>query len=324
MKVDGIEVGNADAEALENFVDDPKLRGDFLPTDDDTTDDDTTDDDTTDDDTTDDDTTDDDTTDDDATDDDAKPAKKANSIRIPQSRINEITKQKKDAVKKVAEYERRFGKIDSAAPADTSDQVKTINDRLDALSTELTGALVDADSEKISKLRTEESKLNRDLTEIRISEATRTARDQAIEDTKFDSLVDRIEADYTQFDSSSDNFNEPLVRETLELSQDFMKAGRGRVEAMLKAFEYTRVKFQLDMPDLEADDEKPSLSGKKRTTNTTRNKKVATSQPARVDNKRAALDTEDDVDILNMSMEDYEKMDEKLKSKYRGDHLPSV
>lgn len=237
-------------------------------------------------------------------------------VRIPKSRFDAVNTRRKEAEQEVARLRSQIESGDGTRGQ--GNQLETLNTKIQEVDAGLQKAVRDGDDEKFAELNAQRSQLSTQLTDLKIN----VAKDSAVEETRYDMMIDQIEADHPEFDENSEVFNQELVDETLELQDAFIAKGSKRADALIKALDYTSQRYGLGEKKTESaglrkkSTEKPA---RETTTKKARNEKAAKAQPASTSKKNAAPKADQDVDVTNLTPEKIAKMDRKELSRLRGD-----
>ena len=341
--IDLDELDNMDPDDFEDKYDTPEARGDVVDpneddaddeveakaddeeetdeeeTDEEETDGEETDGEETDEEETDEEETDEEETDEEATDDE-EPAEEKETQKdekwIPKTRFDDVNQRRKEAEQRLAALERQAQK-EGAGGSETS-RINEIQQELTTLDKKINEAILEADADKLAELRTQERKLNQEAMDFQL----KTVTTQAVSEARYDAFLDKVEADFPEYNPEHESYNDELVTETLEVQQAFMARGVSKMDALTKAIRYVRPQYiREDEPA-----EKPSLRGKPPARDTStkkaRNQKVAKSQPKSPPSRSSKLDSAEDIDVYNLTdPDDLDKIPAKELARLSGDFV---
>ena len=248
-----------------------------------------------------------------------EPAKKEEAQKdekwIPKTRFDDVNQRRKEAEERLAAFERQAEKEGAAGPEIS--RVNEIQQELTALDKKINEAILEADSEKLAELRAQERKLNQEAMDFQL----KTVTTQAVSEARYDAFLDKVEADFPEYNPDNEAYNDELVTETLEVQQAFMAKGWSKMDALTKAIRYVRPQYIREEPA-----EKPSLRGKPPARDTStkkaRNQKVAKSQPKSPPSRSSKLDSAEDIDVYNLNdPDDLDKIPAKELARLSGDFV---
>ena len=326
--IDLDELDNMDPDDFEDKYDTPEARGDVVDPNEDDADDEVEakadDEEETDEEESDEEESDEEETDEEESDeeevDDEKPAEEEETQKdekwIPKTRFDDVNQRRKEAEQRLAALERQAQNEGKAGP-ETS-RISEIQQELTTLDKKINEAILEADADKLAELRTQERKLNQEAMEFQL----KTVTTQAVSEARYDAFLDKVEADFPEYNPEHESYNDELVTETLELQQAFMAKGQSKMDALTRAIRYVRPQYiREDEPA-----EKPSLRGKPPARDTStkkaRNQKVAKSQPKSPPSRTSKLDSSEDIDVYNFNdPDDISKLSEKELARLSGDYV---
>lgn len=180
--------------------------------------------------------------------------------------------------------------------------------KIDELDTSIEEARKDGDVNEIVRLTKEQRAYERSMYSMIAANAAEGAGTKAQQAVAFDSLVDKLEADYPQLNQDSKDFDQDLVNEILDMQEAFTAKGDTPAQAMAKAVGYI-------MP------EQPSSS--QRNTDTAKNLDAANRQAPNMGKTGAGSDAAgDDGDpgvVSALTEKEFDAMPEETKKRLRGD-----
>lgn len=242
---------------------------------------------------------------------------KKSEPRIPKSRFDAINARLREERERNAELAGKLQETDKGS--EEANRVSTIQSRLGEIDEEMSAALLDADSKKISALRAEERELMSQANRIELDERSAEVRRQA----RYDVVVDQVERDYPQLNPDSDQFDRELMAETNQYRMKFMKAGDDPETALREAISIAYPRHYPDEATAEEVQESLRDTPKKpkRDTSTPkkRNKKAAASQPADTSTRRSQAKADELPDITTMSDEEFDRLTPAQLAKLGGD-----
>jgi len=232
--------------------------------------------------------------------------------RIPKSRFDEINQRRKQAEARLAEIEAQKKAADEAEQFD-----------FDAKEKEYMDAVTDGDHDKALSIRREIRSAEQSLYEQRVQQASRRTSEQTQAQLELKTTVNELMQEYPVFDAESDQFNNELTDEALELFEYY----KGRSDftpalAVRKAVDLvTRAngvgKAGAEPAAEPAKPESPPAQDKPTAQQVEKKLKDAASQPPEPTGQPA----DGDIDIMSIDEEEFEKLSEQELRKHRGDML---
>lgn len=234
---------------------------------------------------------------------------------IPKERFDEINDKRKQAEQRLAALEKQ-----AEAEGQTGqrvDRIGEIQKELTTLDKQINDAILEADADKLGNLRERERALNKEALDFQLEAVTT----RAVTETRYDAYLDKIEAEYPEYNPEHAEFNDELVTETLELQRAFMAQGVPKIDALNRAIRYARPQYIQDEPA-----EKPTLRGKTPVRDTAtkkaRNQKVAKAQPKASPSRSSNLESSEDIDVYNLNdPDDLDKIPAKELARLSGDYV---
>lgn len=260
---------------------------------------------------------------------DADKGKGKKDTRIPLERHTEILNRERaraDAAE--AELQRQR---EAAKATQVKTNVTELEAKLTPLEEKYASQLAEGNTKDAAATMREIRQLERQIIEQQATARTEAATAAAVEQVRYDTTVERIEAAYPQLRKDSDEFDEALVAEVLDLADAFERKGLTPSAALQKAVGYAvkpATKKQEEATTVvprvnEEDAEKAKADREKEA----RRKAVeaANAQPASLDkagaNSDAAGGVLDAKSVIKMPFEKFVKLDEETLSRMRGDTL---
>lgn len=117
----------------------------------------------------------------------------------------------------------------------TNEQIGALDAKLPDLETKYNEALADGRTQDATKLMQEIREIERDAAELRSDLKVKAAEARAVEQVRFDTVVERIEAAYPQLDPTHESYDEALVAEVLELQRGYALQNYAPSKALQKA-----------------------------------------------------------------------------------------
>ena len=160
---------------------------------------------------------------------------KSKPIMIPKHRYDSASARAKAAEEKLAAYEAKLESEQSAAKQEVVDDTdKALAD----LDLKRATALADGDVDLAAKISGEIRMLEKQAYQVEIKRANSEVESSTVAKMKFDAAVDSITQQYDVFDPDSDNYDQAVVDETLDLQSAFEAKGYSATEALYKAVGY--------------------------------------------------------------------------------------
>lgn len=252
--------------------------------------------------------------------------------RIPVSRHKEILAKEREAreaaEKKLAQYQggERLAVI--------NEDIKQAEDKVIALDKEYTKLITDGEHAKAAEKMQEIRRLERDIADKKSDLKAAAASSQAVEKMRYDITVERLEAAYPVLNPEHDDHDPDTAQDVLDLAQTYRRRGHTPAEAIQKAAkkllgtetkkqdDATSVKARVDKEEAEekAAKEKEAERKKKQVE---KNLEAGKQQPP--DTSKVGADSDkaggslSAKDVMKMSQDDFNKLDEATLSRMRGD-----
>lgn len=264
--------------------------------------------------------------------DEPKDEPKDDEPRIPKSRFDQAVAKARAAEKAQQE---RADKLEAelATRSGTVDYEKA-EAKLDTLEEDLEKAIADGNVEAKVRLRKEIRQMNQQLAESRAAAYSQHATAVAVEQIRYDALVDRMETEHPELNPDNvDTFDETVVAEIMDYKSAFEAKGEASTVALKKALKavYGTAKpaekkeepDEKDEGDLKkkADDKAAVRKGEAvKKALDTKGKQPADTGKTGLDSDKAGKSGKS-VDIDKMTDKDYDKLDEAEKRRLRGDEV---
>jgi len=241
-----------------------------------------------------------------------KPAKKP---MVPKARLDEVLAKQKALQKQLDEINAANEKAEEAPESYD----------FDAKEVEYQNMVLDGETEKAVALRREIRKAERDTLEYEMRQEMNQTVNQDRQMTALQQAANAMEDAYPVFDRNSDDFNEDMTNEVVELRDAFMMKGYEAVDALSKAVKYVVKDHDLD----QAQESAPSLAGKaqksdelaKKRAQVSRKLKAADAQPPELPGESSSNHGEKALDLSTMTEEEFDALPEATLKRLRGDIL---
>ena len=243
--------------------------------------------------------------------------KQKDQQRIPKSRFDEVNERRKAAEKRAAELERlqRANDPSKAVDFDFKDAEKRYMD-----------AVIDGKTDEALQIREEIRAAERTYYQAEVQQAQQQAAEMTKAELALNEVINAAQTDYPVFDGTSEQFNEDVTQEAMDLFESFKSRGYDPAAAMRRAVNYTVKANDLSPASAEqetASEPEPQQAEKpkaKRRTKTVDQKLAdAEKQPPMPSQTRGG--SEPDRDPMQMSEEEFDKLDPKEEARLRGDIL---
>ena len=235
--------------------------------------------------------------------------------RIPKSRFDEVNERRKAAERRLQEMEKE---------REASDPSKAVDFDFDAKEKEYMDAVLDGESDKALSIRKEIRAAEQAAVDARLQEAQGSAKEQTKAELELQSTIGELQTQYPQFNGESDNFDQELTNEALDLFESFKMRGYDPAAAMRRAVRYTVSANGVEAPSTarQAKAEPESKPSRPRSTQPTpeqRSRKldVAQQQPPAT----TGQNVDDTPDVMNMPEEQFDKLSAEDERVARGDFL---
>ena len=135
-------------------------------------------------------------------------------------------------------------------------EIETLDDELDA-------AMADGQKEDVKRLRKEIRQRQEAISEARAEQRSRYATAVAVEQIRYDALLDRLETAHPEINADSDSYDEAIAADVLDLKSAYEAKGLGSAEALRKAASFVfKEAAKAAKEDEKKDDAKPDEKAK--------------------------------------------------------------
>jgi len=237
---------------------------------------------------------------------------------VPKSRLDEVL-QKQKALQKQLDDMRAAQATPDEAPEEYNFAEKEV---------EYQNALLDGEADKAAAIRTEIRKAERAQIEFEMGQKMTETVSQNQQANALQQAASALESEFPIFDAKSDQYDEALTQEVIELRDAFIIKGENAVAALSKAAKF--VISENGLVDLA--DASPSLAGSaapkssvdevaKKRAEVSKKLKAADSQPPELQGEGTATRREKAMDLSNMTEEEFDALPEATLKRLRGDIL---
>lgn len=256
-------------------------------------------------------------------DEDEVPAKK--EPKIPKSRLDEVIQQREDAKERNLWLENQLEKLinasnktqEASAPAPIPESLFDF----DKAEEDYISLIIEGEIAKATKLRNEINKERKvemmnliKGIETNVTSKAKTDSSAAIEQDRFDSYIDTVEAKYPFLNSKHSSYNEEAIETVNTLLAGYIAAGKTKTESLKLAVTKVAPFYVKDEVEV-----KKSLGNKRTVEAGKKAAKAASSQPTKVKSGSSRSTDAGSVNISKMSERDFSKLTAKEKSVLRGD-----
>ncbi len=236
--------------------------------------------------------------------------------RIPKHRYDFVQAKRREAEERAAALEAELAKLrEQQKPQETG---PTFDEILAKYDLDIEQARLDGDAEKAAKLRGEQRRIEMQMLGQQTQVTSQTTVSQAQEQQLLGDVISQLEEAYPQFVEGSPEYDRDLVEEVLDMHSAYVAKGKRPSEAMAKAASYV-----LRANGLLADEVEPPPAPEPKKTDVKKNVEVAAKQPppltgnVGIDSAKAGVTRK--MDVMAMTIEDFEKLGEKDLESLRGD-----
>ena len=234
---------------------------------------------------------------------------------VPKARLDEVLAKQKALQKQLDEINAANEKAEEAPEAYD----------FDAKEVEYQNMVLDGETEKAVALRREIRKAERDTLEYEMRQEMSQTVNQDRQMTALQQAANAMEDAYPVFNRDSDDYNEDITNEVVELRDAFIIKGYEAVDALSKAVKYVVKDHDLD----QAQESAPSLAGKaqksdelaKKRAQVNKKLKAADAQPPELPGESSAHHGERAMDLSAMTEEEFAALPEATLKRLRGDIL---
>lgn len=155
---------------------------------------------------------------------------------VPESRHTEMTRKYKDRIER---YEARIKELEeSRQNGATTDEITKAEEAVDKMEDELDAARADNNPDKVRAIRARIRAATSKLVDMKASERAAQAKNEAIEEIRYEVAITKAEADFPILNPDSDDFNSDVAEEVLDLRNSLMKNGVTAAKALSRAVKY--------------------------------------------------------------------------------------
>ena len=241
--------------------------------------------------------------------------KAAKKPMVPKARLDEVLAKQKALQKQLDEINAANEKAEEAPESYD----------FDAKEVEYQNMVLDGETDKAVALRREIRKAEREQLEYEMRQEMSQTVNQDRQMTALQQAANAMEDAYPVFDRNSDDFNEDMTNEVVELRDAFIMKGYEAVDALSKAVKYVVKDHDLDQPQESA----PSLAGKaqksdelaKKRAQVSKKLKAAEAQPPELPGESSSNHGEKGLDLSTMTEEEFDALPEATLRRLRGDIL---
>ena len=241
--------------------------------------------------------------------------KAAKKPMVPKARLDEVLAKQKALQKQLDEINAANEKAEEAPESYD----------FDAKEVEYQNMVLDGETDKAVALRREIRKAEREQLEYEMRQEMSQTVNQDRQMTALQQAANAMEDAYPVFDRNSDDFNEDMTNEVVELRDAFMMKGYEAVDALSKAVKYVVKDHDLDQVQESA----PSLAGKaqksdelaKKRAQVSKKLKAAEAQPPELPGESSSNHGEKALDLSSMTEEEFDALPEATLKRLRGDIL---
>ena len=234
---------------------------------------------------------------------------------VPKARLDEVLAKQKALQKQLDEINAANEKAEEAPESYD----------FDAKEVEYQNMVLDGETEKAVALRREIRKAERDTLEYEMRQEMSQTVNQDRQMTALQQAANAMEDAYPVFNRDSDDYNEDITNEVVELRDAFIIKGYEAVDALSKAVKYVVKDHDLD----QAQESAPSLAGKaqksdelaKKRAQVNKKLKAADAQPPELPGESSAHHGERAMDLSAMTEEEFAALPEATLKRLRGDIL---
>ena len=234
---------------------------------------------------------------------------------VPKARLDEVLAKQKALQKQLDEINAANEKAEEAPESYD----------FDAKEVEYQNMVLDGETEKAVALRREIRKAERATLEYEMRQEMSQTVNQDRQMTALQQAANAMEDAYPVFNRDSDDYNEDMTNEVVELRDAFIMKGYEAVDALSKAVKYVVKDHDLD----QAQESAPSLAGKaqksdelaKKRAQVSKKLKAAEAQPPELPGESSSMHGERAMDLSAMTEEEFAALPEATLKRLRGDIL---
>ena len=232
---------------------------------------------------------------------------------VPKARLDEVL-QKQKALQKQLDDLKAAQKPAEDAPEEYDFSAKEM---------EYQNAVLDGEADKAASIRAEIRRAERAQIEYEMGQKMTDAVSQNQQATALQQAASTLEAEFPMFDQKSEQYNEKMTQEVIDLRDAFIIKGENAVAALSKAAKYVINEYGLiDTTPTLAADTAPKKSvdeiSKKRA-EVSKKLKVADSQPPEMSGEGSSIRGEKGLDVSSLTEEEFDALPEATLKRLRGD-----
>ena len=232
---------------------------------------------------------------------------------VPKARLDEVLAKQKALQKQLDDI--------NAATEKSSEAPEEYD--FDAKEVEYQNMVLDGETDKAVGLRREIRKAERATLEFEMRAEMNQTVSQDRQMNALQQAANAMEEAYPVFSRDSEDYNEDMTNEVVELRDAFILKGYEAVDALSKAVRYVVKDNDLD----EAQESAPSLAGKaqksdelaKKRSQISKKLKAAESQPPELPGESSSTHGEKTLDLSSMTEEEFDALPEATLKRLRGD-----
>ena len=255
---------------------------------------------------------------------------KGKDTRIPLSRHEAVLNKERE---RRADLERQLAKFQEGTKvANLNQGITATEDAVMKMEKEYAVLLTDGKTDEASTKMAEIRKAERDMAEAKSDMKIQAAVARATESARYNTALDRIEAQYPMLNEDHEDFSAEVMAEVMELKTGYESQGYTPTQAMQKAVRKelgaataAQVKVLDTTPRVDAADTAAALAAARKLAATKKTIAAVEGTPASttkvgIDSDKAggALDAKA---VMKMSQEDFGKLNEETLSRMRGDTI---
>ena len=241
--------------------------------------------------------------------------KLAKKTMVPKARLDEVLAKQKALQKQLDEINAANEKS-AEAPEDYDFDTKEV---------EYQNMVLDGETDTAVALRREIRKAEREQLEFEMRQEMSQTVSQDRQMNALQQAAMAMEEAYPVFSHDSEDFNEEMTNEVIELRDAFISKGYEAVDALSKAVKYVVKSNDLDV----VEDGAPSLAGKaksvdevaKKRAQVSKKLRAADAQPPELPGESSSTHGEKGIDLATMTEEEFDALPEATLKRLRGDIL---
>lgn len=212
--------------------------------------------------------------------------------------------------------------------AAANETLSQIEDELTAMEEKYNDLLAEGDTKAATRMMTEIRRKNAELNAATIAQRDAEIMARAVEKVRYDEALDRIERAYPQLDPDSEEYDEDVYQDVVDLMQAGQRRGLSATKALQRAVDRVlgadtsaQKRATTTTPRVSEED----VAAQRRGEAVKRNLDAARRQPPATHRAGAGNDVAGGAltakAVIEMSEEDFNKLSEKDLAKLRGDEL---